>query len=118
MIQDSGRYGETALKAMGLWDAIAGRLSVSASPKAELESLAAGHAAMAVAFDTDAVGAPGIAVVGEIPDGTHPPIVYPVALTAAANKGTGALLAYLRTPEAALAFRRSGYTFLRNPMKP
>ncbi|MDR3532287.1 MAG: molybdate ABC transporter substrate-binding protein [Rhodopila sp.] len=117
-LEDSGRYSVTALKAMGLWDAVAGRLNVAISPKAELASLGDGQAALAVAFDTDAAGDPAVKVVGEIPDGTHPPIVYPIALTPNADQEARAFLAYLRTPEAARTFRQSGYVFLLDTAPP
>jgi molybdate transport system substrate-binding protein len=80
--------------------------------------VADGQAALAVAFDTDAAGDPAVKVVGEIPDGTHPPIVYPIALTPNSDRETRAFLAYLRTPEAARTFRQSGYTFLLDTAPP
>lgn len=103
-IEESGRHSETALKAMGLWEAVLGRLALSVSPNAEIQSVADGKVALAVGFDTDAVDRPGVVVVGEFPDGTHPPIVYPVAATTDSGQDALAFLAYVTSPDAAIAF--------------
>jgi molybdate transport system substrate-binding protein len=51
--------------------------------------------------------------VGTFPENTHPPIVYPIALTKeSTNPDAQAFLDYLRSPAARAAFERQGFTVL------
>ena len=72
--------------------------------------VARGEAPLGIVYATDAAASRGsVRVVGTFPAGSHPPIVYPAALTATAKPGAGAFLAFLRGPEAAAAFARQGF---------
>jgi molybdate transport system substrate-binding protein len=51
-------------------------------------------------------------MVGAFPDNSHPPILYPAALTKDARPGARAFLAYLATPKARAIFERDGFRFL------
>jgi molybdate transport system substrate-binding protein len=46
------------------------------------------------------------------PDNTHPPIVYPVALTKDAKPLAREFLEYLEGPEASAVFRKAGFVVL------
>ena len=47
------------------------------------------------------------------PENTHPPIIYPVALTAASkNPDAANCLAFLESPAAKPAFEKQGFTVL------
>jgi len=53
-------------------------------------------------------------VVDTFPADSHPPIVYPVAITASStNADAKAFSAYLSTPEAAKVFEGQGFTVLK-----
>jgi molybdate transport system substrate-binding protein len=50
-------------------------------------------------------------VVGVFPPESHPPIIYPVAVTAASKHPDAAgLVEFLKSPTAAAAFARFGFT--------
>jgi molybdate transport system substrate-binding protein len=67
-------------------------------------------------YATDAAADPNVRIVGSFPEGSHPPIVYPVAITRdAASPEAAAFLAYLRGPAAKAAFEAAGFTVLNRP---
>ena len=78
--------------------------------RAALLYVSRGEAPVGIVYDTDALFDPGVKIVGLFPDDSHPPIVYPAALTTAAHDPqAAAYLAFLRGPEAAAIFRRFGF---------
>jgi molybdate transport system substrate-binding protein len=64
---------------------------------------------LGIVFDTDAALDPTVKVLGVFAADTHPPIVYPAALTKGAKPEAAALLAFLGGPEAAGVFEHFGY---------
>ena len=65
---------------------------------------------------TDAKVEPGVKIVGIFPEDSHPPIIYPVALTANAKPYAAQYLDYLRTEAAKSVFERYGFIFLIKPI--
>ena len=72
-------------------------------------------AADAVRNATDAKAEPNVKVVGIFPEASHPPIVYPVALTMTAKADAAQYLAFLRSQAAKTVFEVYGFTFLPRP---
>jgi molybdate transport system substrate-binding protein len=110
----AGRYGKAALQSLGLWDAVKDRLAPTADVRAALRLVARGEAPLGIVYQTDAAAEPGVRVVGFFPENTHPPIVYPMALTRQARPGAAAFAAYLRGPTARREFEKQGFTVLAN----
>lgn len=108
----AGRYARAALQALGVWDAIGGRIAQADNVRAALALVALGEAPLGIVYATDAQAEPAVRVVGEFPEDTHPPIVYPVALTAAAGKSAEDFLAFLQGEEAEDLFVAQGFSFL------
>lgn len=107
----AGKYGKAALESLGLWGEVSGRVAEAENVRAALTFVARGEAPLGIVYETDAKAEPKVAVVGRFPETSHPPIVYPVALTAAARSPAAArFLETLRTPEARAAFAREGFT--------
>jgi molybdate transport system substrate-binding protein len=112
----AGRYGKAALEALGVWPSVAGRLAQAENVRVALLLVARGEAPLGIVYRTDAAADPSVRVAGVFPEGTHPPIIYPVALTtASANPDAVALLAYLRSADARTAFERQGFAVLAPP---
>jgi molybdate transport system substrate-binding protein len=107
----AGRYGKASLDALGLWEGIAGRVAIVDNPQVAAAMVGRGEAPAAVVFATDVEGVADVRTIGTFPEASHPPIVYPVALTMTAPHADGAerLLAYLRSAEARAVFDRYGY---------
>jgi molybdate transport system substrate-binding protein len=109
----AGRYGKAALQALGLWAEVSSRLAETENVRAALTFVARGEAPLGVVYETDARAEPKVAVVARFPESSHPPIVYPAALTTASSAGEPSrFLDTLRRPESAAIFAREGFTAL------
>lgn len=108
----AGKYGKAALDKLGAWAGVQGRLAQTENVRAALALVSRGEAPLGIVYQTDAAADPGVAVVASFPEDSHPPIVYPVALTTAGADGAG-FLAYLRGPAARAAFERQGFTVIQ-----
>ena len=105
----AGRYGKAALTTLGVWDSVANRLAPADNVRAALAFVARGEVPLGIVYASDVVAEPGVAVVGTFPASTHPPIVYPAALTVRAKPDARKVLDAIASPEAAAIFRRHGF---------
>lgn len=106
----AGIYGKAALESLGLWDNVAPRVVQADNVRAALAFVALGEAPRGIVYATDAAVEPRVTTLATFPGDSHPPIVYPAALTADAGPAAGAFLAYLRGPEARAVFDRLGFS--------
>ncbi len=107
----AGLYGKAALEALGAWPSVANHIAAAENVRAALLLVARGEAPLGIVYQTDAAAEPGVRIVASFPPDTHPPIVYPMALTAAsANPDAPSLAAYLRGPAARTRFEAQGFT--------
>jgi molybdate transport system substrate-binding protein len=112
----AGKYGKAALEKLGAWNAVKDRVAQAENVRAALLLVSRGEAPLGIVYQTDAAADPTVKIVGTFPEDTHPPIVYPVAVTkTSANGNAPALLAFLRGPAARVAFERQGFTVLNRP---
>ena len=111
----AGRYGKAALTALGVWPGIAGRLAQGDDVRTALSYVARGEAPLGIVYVTDALVEPRVRVVATFPENTHPPIVYPVALTTEAKPAAAQFLAYLQGPQARAVFERAGFSVAPRP---
>jgi molybdate transport system substrate-binding protein len=94
-----GRYAKAALQNLGLWTMVEPRLAQSENVRAALSFGARGEAPLGIVYATDARAEPRVRVLGMFPEASHPPIVYPAALTAASRSSRAtAFLEFLRSP--------------------
>ena len=108
----AGKYGKAALVSLGLWDRIAASVVQADNVRAALTFVARGEAAAGIVYATDAAAALGVRVLGVFPEDSHPPILYPVALTARAGADAEAFFEFMKSPAAASAYRKQGFTVL------
>jgi molybdate transport system substrate-binding protein len=106
----AGKYGKAALTALGVWDSVAAKVVPAENVRVALEYVARGEAAYGVVYATDAKIAPTVKLVGLFPAGTHPAIVYPVALTKTASPAAKKFLAFLSSAQARRLFEAAGFT--------
>lgn len=112
----AGRYAKAALEKLGAWNGVASKLAPAENVRAALALVRQGEAEFGIVYRTDAVAEPGVRVIGTFPADSHPPIIYPAALTANAPEAAARFLGYLRNaPEARGAFARQGFEFLSTP---
>jgi molybdate transport system substrate-binding protein len=109
----AGKYGKAALQSLGVWASVSSRIAQAENVRAALLLVSRGEAPAGIVYRTDAAADPNVAIIGTFPDATHPPIIYPVALTAnAAHPDAAAFLAYIRSDRAATLFEAQGFTVL------
>jgi len=106
----AGKYGKAALTALGVWDSVASKVAPAENVRVALEYVARGEAPFGIVYATDAKVAPSVHVAGIFPENTHPPIIYPVALTKTASPAARAFLDFLNGPEAKAIFEKAGFT--------
>lgn len=107
----AGRYAEQGLTYLGMWDQVKDKLAQAESVRATLALVSRGEAPAGIVYATDAKIDKNVRVVATFPAGSHPPVVYPVALTASTQSAdAAALLAYLKTPAAAVIFEKYGFS--------
>jgi molybdate transport system substrate-binding protein len=109
----AGKYGKASLEALGVWAAVEPKVAQAENVRAALKFVSSGEAVLGIVYATDAVAEPAVKVLGTFPEDTHPPIVYPVALTAAStNADAAAFLKYLQQAKARGLFEAQGFAFL------
>jgi len=108
----AGRYAKAALEKLGVWQAVAGRIAAAENVRAAPPLVARGEAPLGIVYQTDAAAEPSVRIVGTFPPDSHPPIVYPMALTHAAGPEAPGFATYLRTPAARALFEAQGFTVL------
>jgi molybdate transport system substrate-binding protein len=108
----AGRYAESALKALGVWDSVRPKVVFGENVRAAMRFVSRGEAPLGVVYDTDARVDQSVKIVGLFPAGSHPPIVYPAAATVRAGQTASAYLAYLAGPQAGAVFRKYGFRTL------
>jgi molybdate transport system substrate-binding protein len=80
--------------------------------RAALTYVARGEAPLGIVYQTDALAEKRVRVVGVFPEGSHPPIMYPVALTVRAPPEATRLADFLTGESARQIFTRYGFTAL------
>jgi molybdate transport system substrate-binding protein len=107
-----GRYAQAALEKLGQWKAVEPKLAQVENVRLALSLVARGEAPLGIVYETDAKVEPKVKVIGAFPADSHPPIIYPVALTTAAKPSAAAYLEFLQSPAARAVFEKRGFTVL------
>jgi molybdate transport system substrate-binding protein len=109
----AGKYGKAALEHLGAWEGVKGRVAQAENVRAALLLVARGEVPLGIVYATDAVSDPSVRVLATFPTDSHPPVIYPVALTRdSTNPDAAALLTYLRSPTARVFFERQGFSVI------
>jgi molybdate transport system substrate-binding protein len=111
----AGKYAKAALEKLDAWTAAEPKMAMAENVRAALALVARNEAVLGIVYSTDAKIEPGVKIVGTFPATSHPPIIYPVAATSTAHKGTDDYLAFLRSSEAKAIFEKYGFSFLVSP---
>lgn len=108
-----GKYAKAAFEKLGLWGTIQPRLAQADNVRAALALVSRGEAPLGVVYESDAKSDPSVKVVGVFPQDSHPPVVYPFAVTAEA-KGEGAarFLDFLKGAAGKPFFEAQGFSVL------
>jgi molybdate transport system substrate-binding protein len=104
-----GQYARAALTKLGVWERVSDRLVRAENVRAALAYVARGQAPLGIVYQTDAQAEKRVRVVGVFPADTHPPITYPLALTARARAQAGRYAEFLAGDVARQIFVRRGF---------
>jgi molybdate transport system substrate-binding protein len=109
----AGKYGKAALEALGVWASVAAKIAPAPDVRATLVLVARGEAPLGIVYQSDAVAEKAVKTVATFPADTHPPIVYPMALTAGSRHPDAlAYVAFLKSDAAKPAFEKQGFVRL------
>ena len=111
----AGKYAKAALEKLGGWAAAEPKLASTENVRVALALVSRGEAPLGIVYETDAKVEKNVKIVGYFPEDSHPPITYPVALTANARPEAAQYLAFLRSGVAKAVFETYGFTFLIKP---
>lgn len=105
-----GRYAQQALQRLGVWALAEPRLVRADSVRAALALVERGEVPAGIVYATDAAVSKSVRVAAVFPEGSHAPIVYPMALVAGQDTVAARdFFAFLQGEQAQVAYRRHGF---------
>jgi molybdate transport system substrate-binding protein len=113
----AGLYAKAALEQLGAWAAAEPKLAQAENVRATLAFVARGETPLGIVYATDARIEPKVKIVGTFPDGSYPPVTYPVAATAGAagKPAVARYLTFLHSAAAKAIFEKYGFSYLVKP---
>lgn len=112
----AGKYGKSALEKLGGWDKVKDNVAQADNVRAALLLVSRAEAPLGIVYTTDAAADPKVKVLAIFPEESHPPILYPVAVTKdSSHPDAAGFLAYLRGAGSRAAFEKQGFTVLNKP---
>lgn len=109
----AGKYGKAALQKIGAWDGVKDKVAQAENVRAALLLVARGEAPLGIVYSTDAAAEPTVRIVGTFPADSHPPIIYPAALTKSTKSPDAkTFLDLLKSTKARPAFEKQGFEVL------
>ena len=107
----AGLYGKAALERLGAWPAIAPHVVRADSVRAALALVERGAAPFGIVYATDAMASKAVRIAGVFPEGSHPPIRYPLArLARSRNVEAEGFRRFLTSDAGQAVFRHFGFT--------
>ncbi|MBO1909487.1 molybdate ABC transporter substrate-binding protein [Microvirga sp. 3-52] len=112
----AGKYGKAALERFGVWEAVKSQVAQADNVRGALLLVSRGEAPLGIVYQTDATADPNVKIVGVFPEDSHPPIIYPMAVTKDSTHADAvAFVTYLRSGASKPAFEKQGFAVLDKP---
>lgn len=112
----AGRYGKAALEHLNVWNSVEKNVVRADNVRAALVFVAQGEAAAGIVYGTDAAADKRVTVAGVFPETSHPPISYPLAVTAAHDTPAArAFRDFLLSDAAKAIYTRYGFAVKQAP---
>ena len=105
-----GKYAHTALDKLGVWDRVSSRLVRAENVRSALAFVARGEAALGIVYQTDALAEKRVRILDVFPEDSHPPVTYPIALTAHASPEAQRFEDFVVSEAAKPIFRKYGFS--------
>jgi molybdate transport system substrate-binding protein len=104
-----GRYAQSALTSLGVWNSVSSRLIRADSVRSALAFVDRGEAPLGIVYETDARIDKKVRVIDVFPATSHAPIVYPIALTVTARPAAAKFVEFVRSPSGDAMFKAYGF---------
>jgi molybdate transport system substrate-binding protein len=107
----AGKYAQDALTFMKIFDAVKPKVVYAKDVRQVLNYVATGNVDAGVVYRSDTLVSDKIKVVESAPEGSHSPIVYPIAVIKASKNGEVAkkLVEFMSNPQAESMFKKYGF---------
>jgi molybdate transport system substrate-binding protein len=107
----AGQYAKDVLGYYSIYDRLTGKLILGENVRQVLDYVARGEVDCGFVYATDALVEKAVAVVREIPDNTHKPIIYPAAVVNSSGdaKLAGQFVKFLQEPDNIRIFKEYGF---------
>jgi molybdate transport system substrate-binding protein len=106
----AGRYAKAALEGLGVWQSVRPRLARADNVRSALVLVERGEAVAGIVYATDVRVARHVAIAGRFPDGSYPPVSYPIAIVRGRdNPAVRAVYDFILSPRARAIFTRYGF---------
>ena len=111
----AGQYAKEVLQKLAIWDKVQDKIVFAKDVRTVLAYAETGNVEAGIVYKTDAVSSDKIKVAATAPDGTHQPIVYPVAVVAGTKQAKAAqdFSNYLFGPESKAVLEKNGFTMAK-----
>lgn len=86
----AGQYGRAVLESLNLWPTLEPRLILAEDVRQVLQYVESGEVDAGVVYQSDAARSQRVVIVAEAPPGSHPPVLYPLAVLKEARQATEA----------------------------
>jgi molybdate transport system substrate-binding protein len=106
----AGKYGKASLEFLGVWKDVQPKVAPAENVRAALVLVSRGETPFGIVYKTDAAVEPRVRIVAEFPENSHPPIIYPAALTATGKSAAATFLDSLSKPPARAVFAKFGFS--------
>ncbi len=108
----AGQYGQQSLEALHPFDQIKPKLVLGKDVRQVLSYVQTGNADVGIVYATDALIAPQVRVLATVPENTHQPIVYPIAVLKESRHKIEAVAfeEFLKSSTARGIFEKHGFT--------
>jgi molybdate transport system substrate-binding protein len=104
-----GKYARAALEKLDVWNSVSQRIVRAENVRSALAFVARGEAPLGIVYRTDALAEKKVRIVDVFPQDSHPPIIYPIALTVRAGPQAQRFLDFVIGEQAKPIFRQYGF---------
>lgn len=107
----AGQYAQEVFKKLGIWDEVKDKIVMAKDVRTVLAYVETGNVEAGIVYKTDAVSSDKVKIVATAPEGSHQPIVYPIAILSGTKQQKAAedFQNYLTTPESTAVFEKYGF---------
>ena len=107
----AGQYAKEVLQKLALWDKVQDKVVYAKDVRTVLAYTETGNVEAGIVYKTDAASSDKVKIVATAPEGSHQPIVYPIAVVASTKQAKAAedFVNYLFTPESKAILEKVGF---------